>query len=171
MSCLLVLTKTLTFSAGFALLKPRQPIQVGGERAEEELENAKDKGRNSISLFGNSLKWEEYFESLDIMSQFIDFIDMGLPRAFLYRLLRYTRMHNESKTDPVQLMYRSHFAYDKRRNIHDNPSLFKASGVKQQEEKKKLDAFVSKLFHDSFNGREYVDFLEVPLQLAIYQSR
>lgn len=161
---------SLTFSAGFALLKPRQPIQVGGERAEDELENAKDNGRNSISLFGNSLKWKEYFKCLEIVDEFIKYIDLGLPRAFLYRLLRYTRMHKESKSDPVKLMYRSHFAYDKRRNIHNNNMLFKDS-EDQQGKKNEFDVFLSELFQGSYNNKEILSFLEVPLQLAIYQSR
>ncbi len=172
----------LTFSAGFALQKPRAPISLGANRAEAELENAKhtvikDKEgnvvraeKNSISIFGTKLSWKDFSKSLEIKNQLISYKDRDvISSAMLYRLLKYVRMYKSIEKDPKNAIYNSYFAYDKSRNIYDKIS---KKGNQQEDQKyRQLAQFLEDLFVQSYDNRRYLDFLEVPLQLAIYQSR
>ena len=172
----------LSFSAGFALQKPRAPISLGAHRAEAELENAKhtalkdEQGnvvraeKNSISIFGTKLSWKDFSKSLEIKNKLIGYIDEGLiSSAMMYRLLKYVRMYKSIKENPANAIYNSYFAYDKSRNIYDKIS--KDRNQPKDAQYQELAQFLENWFADSYENRRYLDFLEVPLQLAIYQSR
>ncbi|MDX1957332.1 MAG: type III-A CRISPR-associated protein Cas10/Csm1 [Leptospiraceae bacterium] len=163
----------ITFSAGFALQKPRVPISVGARKAEEELENAKENNKNSISLFGISLTWKEFQECLSIQDTLIDYLDTMheyFSTSMIYRLLRYARMYKNIHINPTNVMYNSYFRYDLGRNLY--PKLKEANlDLNRKAKIQELISYIEALFSEEFLGRKKLEFLEVPLQLAMYQSR
>jgi len=162
----------LTFSAGFSLTKPRTPIQIGASKAEQELKLSKDykkadKEKNAISIFGTTMSWEEYKEALKGIKELIHFIERGLSVSFLYRLLHFYKENNRAANDPKAVIWKSHFAYAKARNIWQNKQLFSSGNTEtQNQEKTKLDTFISNLLSE-----KKIHYANVILQLAIYQSR
>ncbi len=159
----------ISFSAGFALQKPRAPISIGASRAEEELENAKQ-NKNSISLFGNSLSWNEFSKCLEITENLKKYIDSEiLTTGQMYRLLKYIKMYKAIDQNPLNVMYNSYFVYDKHRNIYAKIS--EKGNSEKDLQYKNLAKDLEEYFSKDFEKRKILDFLEVPIQLAIYQSR
>ena len=47
----------LTISAGIFICKPKYPISLAAKKVEEALDRSKRKGKNRITLFGNTVSW------------------------------------------------------------------------------------------------------------------
>ncbi len=82
----------VTLSAGLALARVRVPVYELARMAAQQLELAKDSGRNRMSVFGESCSWPAYSEALELG----DWLDRLLYEdvvnsGFVYRLLRYSR--------------------------------------------------------------------------------
>jgi CRISPR-associated protein Csm1 len=87
----------ITISAGIAVCKPGEPVHAIAERAEEALETSKNSGRNRVTLFSETSKWED-FESLDsIKNTLHDWLKRGIiNKAMLYRFNEFIAMAKES---------------------------------------------------------------------------
>lgn len=151
----------ITLSVGLAITKPRYPIRLGAKQAEEWLKDAKDKGRARLSVFGRTVEWETFREKLEPYFQFLDeaIREEQFGTGFLYRLLKYHKMHRELKEDGKieRALYRSLMSYDFRRNIEDR-------GAKKE--------VIVKL-HQLFDQRDtaLIDNLSIPVQWALYRNR
>ncbi len=83
----------VTLSAGLALARVRVPIYELARAAEEQLDHAKDSGRNRVSIFNESCTWPAYAEALEL-GAWLDRLlrrEKILNSGFVYRLLRYSR--------------------------------------------------------------------------------
>lgn len=174
----------LTFSAGFSLQKPRAPISIGARKAEEELEIAKRKTvedqhsgqvirgkKNSISLFGVKLSWNDFFDVLEIYEKTIKYIDEEtISTAMIYRLLRYVRMFKNKSQNPMNVIYNSYFKYDLARNIYAKIS---EKDKNPSNKKMELAKYLEELFSSNNlkENRVVLEYLDVALQLAMYASR
>ncbi|WP_277640948.1 type III-A CRISPR-associated protein Cas10/Csm1 [Wolinella succinogenes] len=124
----------LTISMGMVLTKPNKPINFVAQIAEEGLEEAKnykptqeqkDKEKNAITLFGETIGWEEYI--LDMLPDFEIINDMAkkypetFNTAFWYRLLEFCDMRanldDKENLDIKNALWKSKLAYSFRRNI------------------------------------------------------
>lgn len=124
----------LTISMGMVLTKPNKPINFVANIAEEGLEEAKnykptqeqkDKEKNAITLFGETIGWEEYM--LDMLPDFEIINDMAkkypetFNTAFWYRLLEFCDMRanldDKENIDIKNALWKSKLAYSFRRNI------------------------------------------------------
>lgn len=75
------------YSAGIALVKPMTPIDVMAQRAEEAIEASKSKGRNRITLFSQTVTWDEMNELLAIKETLTNWLSSGwINQAMLHRL-------------------------------------------------------------------------------------
>ncbi len=54
--------EAIHFSAGISLQKDNTPLAKLAEDAEEALEKSKNAGRNRITLFGQTVDWNEFRE-------------------------------------------------------------------------------------------------------------
>lgn len=123
------LNPNITLSIGINLMRPRNPLRHSAGDANRYLETAKDAGRDRLSLFGTTVKWE-------LMEKLVDFKNLldkklnerqnpnsqktKLNIGFLYRLLVYHEMFLEAEKGNVYaLRYHSLMNYDVRRNISD----------------------------------------------------
>ena len=137
--------KNITLSCGIAITKPKFPIAKSSKMAHEHLEEAKNKGRNRLQLFGTTVPWTKpVAKENDEQVDFDDLKDWAellikcldpdlqnsdpnkLSMAFAHRLLGYSeqcrkwRLTPENgKLDTQNLLYMSHLAYDIARNIKD----------------------------------------------------
>ena len=114
----------LTLSFGIAIAKPTTPISYLAEYSEKLLEESKDykkeeeiKEKNAISLFGETVNWEEYrevFAKLDKLFQGFEVVNSA---KTLYTLLELCEMAKNIKEDIRNTMWKSKLNYLFSRNI------------------------------------------------------
>jgi len=109
---------TLSISMGLILTKPSKPIKFVADLAEEALEEAKaiDSKKDAISLFGETVKWDDYLDDNGLMSD-LKIVDDNT--AFLYRLLEFVQMSKKVKfeADVQSTIWRSKLNYSFARNM------------------------------------------------------
>lgn len=115
-----VKSKDITISFGIALAKPSKPISYLAHETEHLLEESKDlNGKDAITLFGETVKWNSYkevFTQLD--SAFKPFENKEINTAFLYRLLEFCEMSKKVKYDGdiLSTIWKSKLSYSFSRN-------------------------------------------------------
>lgn len=126
----------VTLSAGLAVGHGRTPISSLAAVAEEQLQLAKNAGRNQVAVFGTVFTWEEYASALEDGRRLDRLLENGdqpgrlsIRPGFVYRLLQYER--NARRVEEAragssrvrlsdlheELTWRSHLSYDLERNI------------------------------------------------------
>jgi CRISPR-associated protein Csm1 len=157
----------ISLSVGLALTKPRYPIRLGAERAEDLLKEAKDKGRARLTVFGRTVEWGIFRGKLKPYFRFLnDGINKGeFGTGFLYRLLKYHRMHveltEEGKVE--RALYRPLMSYDLKRNIekHKNGQVVNQPVLDE----------LHRLFDQIKQDKILMDNLSIPVQWALYRNR
>lgn len=116
-----VKSKDITISFGIAMAKPSKPISYLADETEHLLELSKElDGKDAITLFGETVKWESYKKVFDVLNNvFKPFENKEINTAFLYRLLEFCEMSKESKTNPMATIWKSKLRYSFSRN-NDN---------------------------------------------------
>lgn len=116
----------VTISAGVVLFRPRLPARGVRAMAEAALDASKDKGKNSLTLFNVTAKWDKFDELLDWGERLEKLVLNGeISQGFLRRLLGYARQCREF-IEEGKLgagVYLSRLAYDLKRNLADKPEL------------------------------------------------
>jgi len=89
----------LTLSVGMVMTKPNKPVNFVAFKAEEALEKSKEHNENgklkdAISLFGESVKWDDYLDDNGLMDE-LKILDDNT--SFLYRLLELVNMSKKVK--------------------------------------------------------------------------
>lgn len=75
------------FSAGIALHKNQTPIDAMARAAEEALEASKDDGRNRLTLFGETIHFDDFDRLMDVKERMLEWLDREwISRVMLYRL-------------------------------------------------------------------------------------
>jgi CRISPR-associated protein Csm1 len=157
----------ITLSVGLALTKPRYPIRLGADRAEEFLKESKERGRERLTVFGRTVTWEAFRDKLEDYFHFLDQAvrDEQFGTGFLYRLLKYHQMHLDfkEKGQIERALYRSRMSYDLKRNIEKREN----GRVVNQEI---LDQLY-RLFDLRTQDMVLMDNLSIPVQWALYRNR
>ncbi|MCX7983017.1 MAG: type III-A CRISPR-associated protein Cas10/Csm1 [Syntrophales bacterium] len=159
------------FSAGMSLQKPNTPIVRLAEDAEEVLSQSKANGRNSITIFGSTAKWSEFFKLTELRETLQEWSDRKLVNsAMLFRINKFIEMaEKESKVcqeggvtirDMECLKWRALFRYMTERNI--------GRTMKSEEERHKARREFSKVYEWLHTYREK---LRIPLWGLIYNIR
>ncbi len=113
----------ITLSAGIAIVKPKTPVSQWAHLANELLECSKEQGRDRLTLFDTTIKWDALgslinaMETLDKNMKRSDNADPLVTKAFLHRLLGYFRRYKNVNEDVSNVIYHSSMAYDIKRNI------------------------------------------------------
>ena len=91
----------LTFSAGVFLAKSHEPVSYCSEMVEENLKKSKRKeGKDKITLFNQTVSWNELDKILNEANRIIDWLKSQPPiitRAFAHNLRKYGEMAYESQ--------------------------------------------------------------------------
>ena len=159
------------FSAGISLKKAHTPIDGMAESAEEALEKSKD-GRDQVTMFFQTVKWEKIEELEMIRKKLKEWLDEELiTKSMLYRLNEFIRMAAQAK-DLLQredvyfkemdcLKWRALFFYSAARNVGRN--------IKDKEKRKqKTDELISCItgWLEDYEGK-----LRIPLWNILYNLR
>ncbi len=108
---------TLTLSAGVVIGSHNFPISSAAEEAENALKQSKGGGRNSITILGKTLTWDDWGR---VREEWKKLRDSGekISSAFLYNLLRFAKMWQTYKGgNTLGLRYHPLLAYSVARNI------------------------------------------------------
>ena len=147
-------------SAGIILKKPQVPVYQMAEEAENTLEISKqNKGKNSVTLFDVTVKWEEYFKLLDYCKKIDEFFEKGVSTGYIYNILKYIEMAQELKKGKLYFgkrrnaLWIAHLNYNTVRNYKD--------------EKLKVDLL--NFFYS--NIQDYGEKLIIPISLSLYKRR
>jgi len=145
-----VKSSELTISFGIAMAKPSKPISYLAHETEHLLENSKElDGKDAITLFGETVKWDSYKEVFDEFSNtFKAFENKNINTAFLYRLLEFCEMSKESKTNPMATIWKSKLRYSFSRN-NDNlgENIYKLLDEKIDNNPKETKMFLSEFIY------------------------
>lgn len=118
----------ITISAGVAIHKPNTPILTFLETSESGLHASKSKGRDSITVFGETAKWNDFAELEGIKNTIEEWLESEkINNAMLFRLNEFIEMRQQedeiTKSGTVHLedmeclKWHSRFKYTVVRNI------------------------------------------------------
>ncbi|MEA1967975.1 MAG: type III-A CRISPR-associated protein Cas10/Csm1, partial [Thermodesulfobacteriota bacterium] len=86
------------FSAGITLHKPHTPVDVFANACESALETSKNGGRNSITLFNQTVKWTEFYELKKVSDELDNWLQEGwISSVFLYKINDFINMAEEER--------------------------------------------------------------------------
>jgi len=111
----------LTISAGIALSHAGVPVSRIAEMAEDELQKAKEqKNKNSISLFGLAMSWEEYKDCL-VQGKLLaeELKNNNISAASIYSLIENSKKAEEFDKGNIakdNALWKSHYEYALRRS-------------------------------------------------------
>jgi len=119
----------ITFSAGISVHKPHVPVEKMAEAAEEALNNAKTAGRNRITMFEETVTWNDFLTLLQAGTDMEGWLaEKFIGDAMFYRFNHFVAMAEmeklimEEKTvdlhDMDSLKWRALFKYSLVRNIN-----------------------------------------------------
>lgn len=117
------------FSTGVALMKAHTPLEDMAHQAEAALKRSKEAGRNRMTVFGQTVTYDQYQELLKVKDALVTWLDANwINNAMLYRLNSLTDMAaleqtllQSQKAFPLEAMectkWRSYLAYSTERNL------------------------------------------------------
>lgn len=160
----------ITISGGISFFRPNTSIRFAVEEAEKNLEISKNSGKDRITFFKTTVKW-------DLMGKLIDFKDFlnnefnddnsNINSSFLYRLLKYHEMFldAELRNKPEGLIFHSLANYDVRRNIEKRDE---KGNLKNKNTIDKLE----KLYSTGGNfDKDLMINLKIPIFWVLYKNR
>ncbi|HHW20433.1 type III-A CRISPR-associated protein Cas10/Csm1 [Thermodesulfovibrio thiophilus] len=160
----------ITISAGIAVHKPNTPVFTLAETSEHALAQSKTSGRNSITLFESTAKWNIFRELQDIKTTMQLWLDSEkINNAMIYRINEFINMRKqeqallENKTVFVEdmecLKWRARLKYSVVRN---------AGKKLQGDEKQKV---INEVMEVANWLEQYGGALRIPLWQIIYNNR
>lgn len=163
--------RQLHFSAGVVTVHPHTPLDSFAEQAEQALEEAKEANggkRNSITVYGETVGWEQ-LECLNLhQSQLLEWREKYLGGSIFYRFNEIMEMAAEEKqldrkaihiSDMRCLRWRGQLSYQLNRNL--NSSLKGEERQKALEEMRQLGIWLE----------QYGGALRIPLWSIQYDQR
>lgn len=160
----------ITISAGVALHKPNTPVVTFADTSEHALSASKSAGRNSITAFGQTVKWDAFEKLEAIKGTLNNWLDSEtVNNAMLFRLNELLEMAGQAKEitesgvahleDMECLKWRSRFKYTVVRNI----------GKKLKGEDK--EQAINEVMHVAEWLETHGAALKIPLWQIIYNRR
>lgn len=163
--------KFITLSAGLTFVKSKYPIASAIKQADALLEKSKKEGKDRISLFGTTVKWEKLPKLINAFLFLNESIEKdeatGINTAFLHRLFSYHQMAlsylDEHKIQGIK--YVSALSYDVGRNI-----------VKRDKDGKIIKGdkeydFFQSLINEKPGKDTLIYNFKIPLFWALYRHR
>lgn len=105
------LNPDIHFSIGMVMTKPAVPTRTLARIAEEALSEAKGQGKNRVTLYGQTVTWDQ-FRALQEVEAFLSSAAerYGVSTSYLYSLFNILDMAGD-KTRPEAAMWRSRLYY------------------------------------------------------------
>ncbi|MFN3480399.1 MAG: type III-A CRISPR-associated protein Cas10/Csm1 [Thermodesulfovibrionales bacterium] len=162
--------KAITLSAGIALHKPNTPVLTISEASEKAIHTAKSKGRNRITIFRETVTWDDFIELKEIKEKLIDWLDSEkINNAMLFRLNEFIEMRRQEEIVKVNdfinledmecIKWRARLKYSIVRNIGKH--------LKAEEKLKAIEDIMEMVrWLEDYGGA-----LRIPLWQVIYNRR
>ncbi len=158
-------------SAGVSLHKPNTPMEFMAESAEAAMESAKDGGRNRMTVFSETVLWDEMAKLKTIQNELEIWLEnKWVNSAMLYRLNQVMKMAGDEKRlvkdheihleDMECTKWRALLSYTVGRNA--------AKGIKAEERPVVIEHVIKSL--NSWLS-EYGSKLKIPVWNILYNSR
>ncbi|MBW2737575.1 MAG: type III-A CRISPR-associated protein Cas10/Csm1 [Deltaproteobacteria bacterium] len=163
--------KEIHFSAGISLHKPHTPLDKLSDAAEAAIEKSKNKGRSRITLFSETVDWDEFARLIKIKDTLKLWRKSELIKnSMIYRLNDFIRMAESEKQlledegdiyleDMECLKWHALFSYTTERNV--------GKGLKGNEKKEMIDEF----YKVAAWLKDYGGKLKIALWDVIYNYR
>lgn len=128
----------VTFSAGIVFAHSRIPIRHLAYQAEMALDEAKESGRNRVTITSLTVNWDGFKRGLSLTRLLTDVRDRQPPilsTAVVYRFLQYANMALRPTKNLADLKWRAQMSYDIKRNLPspDSPEANQKVGQLHQE--------------------------------------
>jgi CRISPR-associated protein Csm1 len=161
-----VTNEDIHFSAGYALMHSKDPIRHAMTEAEEKLKQAKNEGKNNISLLDSTMQWSLFSQQLSLADTYYQWIHQGVfTMQMLQKLFEFNRMYrsyNHSKsTDVKQLLYLARMHYHFNRQVYQNKHLPQEMKSQVEQHEKELALRKSDTMHH----------LDVAITYVLYNNR
>lgn len=116
-------------SAGISVHKVHTPLERMAEEAEAALKQAKNRGRNRLTLFAETATWTEFHQLQEIKAILRQWVEQGqVNNAMIYRLNDFIalaeaerrvldRSEDVTRADMECLKWHAHFSYALERNV------------------------------------------------------
>ncbi len=159
------------FSAGISLQKPHTPLNKLSDAAEAAIQKSKDQGRNRVTLFSETVDWDEFVKLTEIKDKLQTWRDNELiNNAMIYRLNDFIGMAQLERKirsdgegihleDMECLKWRALFSYTTARNV--------GKGLKGE----KKDEMIRQFSTVAVWLEEYGGKLKIALWNVIYNYR
>lgn len=110
----------LTISAGVAIIKPKFPIRLAAQQADDLLDEAKSGTKDQCAALGGLWKWSDHERIIDAGKQLADWVDAGvIERGWLHTILELALLRRGEIPDAPQheqVMATARLAYHVARN-------------------------------------------------------
>ena len=118
----------ITISAGISINKPDMPVLSFSETAENALKKSKENYKDSLTLFGESVKWDEFKKLEEIKFEIKEWLECKcINKSMLFRFNNFIELARQEKglkkldkfnmEDIECLQWRAKFKYNLIRNI------------------------------------------------------
>ncbi|MCF6188811.1 MAG: type III-A CRISPR-associated protein Cas10/Csm1, partial [Desulfobulbaceae bacterium] len=161
----------VTFSAGISIHKAHVPVDKLAGAAEDALEESKNaEGKNSVTMFGQTVTWQTFQALLDNRINMQNWLDRNyISSAMMYRFNHLVALADQERAalaggdvyldDLAAMKWRSMFSYSIQRNIN--------SSLKNEERKKAIrDVSLMAGWLDTYGGA-----VRIPLWHLLYDKR
>ncbi|MEM5832223.1 MAG: type III-A CRISPR-associated protein Cas10/Csm1 [Candidatus Aenigmatarchaeota archaeon] len=166
--------KNINLSAGVFLIKPKFPIGKAALLCGEELEKSKNNGRNRITLFGETVEWDEnnneisFKELISLGENLYDTItakekDNKLARGFVHSLIRKRKQF--IKENEIDLNYIPALIYQITRNIKEK------ARINLGTEEIKLKEYIYQKLITETKGQKTFRKITIPASYALLKSK
>ncbi len=147
-------------SAGIVLKKPQVPVYQMAETSENALQISKQNiGKNSITIFDITVRWDEYFQLLDLIEDIDDFFNRDVKTGYIYNMLKYIDMSEQLKKGRLTFANRKNALWIAYLNYST------VRNYKDEELKEELLTF----FYNKI--KYYGKKLIIPISLSLYKRR
>ncbi|MBS1223087.1 MAG: CRISPR-associated protein, Csm1 family [Proteobacteria bacterium] len=165
----------ITLSAGLALCKANQPLNRTVWEAEGRLEQAKDSGRDRVSLLDEQpVRWDDWPALLRRAETLNEWLRAGwLNTALVYKVLHFAEERRRAEQPDEQgnlslahADWRARWAYHLARNVRD-------SRVIPDPEKKTVMTLLNQLLGLDADIRKQAEWVSprIPVSIALYRNR
>ncbi|MCK9263763.1 MAG: type III-A CRISPR-associated protein Cas10/Csm1 [Desulfobulbaceae bacterium] len=158
----------ITFSAGITVHKPHTPVDKLAEAAEDALKSSKTAGRDRVTMFGETVSWDDFQVLLDVQRHMEEWLAKKyISDAMFYRLNHFVDMAELEKivleseevslADMESLKWRALFKYNLVRNVD-----------RRQENREKVlkEMGIMAVWLDQYRGA-----VRIPLWHVLYEKR
>ncbi|RMD57764.1 MAG: type III-A CRISPR-associated protein Cas10/Csm1 [Nitrospirae bacterium] len=163
--------ENIHLSMGITVAKSHTPVEFLSRKAEEALKHSKNRGRNRITAFSETVTWDQFYELFSIKDEINQWLDEDkINKAMLYRVnqlidmaIKEYEIKGKKEINISEIhsaLWRSHLSYTIARNVSKDKK-----GEDREEDVKEVATKMTQWI-DVYRGA-----LRIPLWYILYNKR